>query len=149
MRQTILRLTNLLGCLALIALFSAIGNAQFRAGVQGVVTDNAGGAVAGVNVTLTNTETNQSQTTTTSDEGFYRFSNLPPGIYTITAEKADFKKVVNENVKVDAETIRGVDIFSNPRTDRVHVIAHRSKNRAGPDFWFHKRNFPCSRSFFG
>ncbi|MEO8042687.1 MAG: TonB-dependent receptor [Acidobacteriota bacterium] len=110
MRQIIFRLTNLLGCVALIVLFSIIGNAQFRAGVQGVVTDNVGGIVPGVTVTLTNTETNQSQTTTTSDEGYYRFSNLPPGIYTITAEKADFKKVVNENVKVDAETIRGVDL---------------------------------------
>ncbi|MEP6703516.1 MAG: TonB-dependent receptor, partial [Acidobacteriota bacterium] len=102
------------GCLALIALFSVLANAQFRAGVQGVLTDSAGGSIPGVAVTLTNTETNQSQTTTTSDEGFYRFSNLPPGIYTITAEKAGFKKVLNENVKVDAETVRGVDLVLDP-----------------------------------
>ncbi|MEO8574991.1 MAG: carboxypeptidase-like regulatory domain-containing protein, partial [Pyrinomonadaceae bacterium] len=110
MRLTILRLTNLLGCLALIAFFSVLANAQFRAGIQGVITDSAGGTIPGVTVTLTNTETNQSQTTTTSDEGFYRFSNLPPGIYTVAAEKTDFKKILNENVKVDAETVRGVDL---------------------------------------
>src|SRR5687768_17938479 len=108
MRQTTFRLVNLLGCLALIVLFSTIANAQFRAGVQGVVADSAGGAVPGATVTLTNNETNQTQTTTTSDEGFYRFSNLPPGTYSIAAEKTDFKKVLNENIKVDAESIRGV-----------------------------------------
>lgn len=110
MRQTTFGLTNLLGCVALIILFSAIGNAQFRAGIQGTVSDSAGGAVPGATVTLTNTETNKSQTTTTSDEGFYRFANLPPGIYTVAVEKENFKKVLNENVKVDAESIRGVDL---------------------------------------
>src|SRR5687767_16025268 len=110
MRQTTFTLINLIGCLALVMLFSQVGSAQFRAGVQGVVTDNAGGAVPGATVTLTNTETNQSQTTSTSDEGFYRFSNLTPGVYSVAAEKADFKRVLNENVKVDAESIRGVDL---------------------------------------
>ena len=110
MRQTTYRLASVLGCLVFIVLFSVVGNAQFRAGVQGVVTDSGGGAIPGATATLTNTETNQTQTTTTSDEGFYRFSNLPPGTYSITAEKADFKKVVNQDVKVDAESVRGVDL---------------------------------------
>ncbi|MBA3352057.1 MAG: carboxypeptidase regulatory-like domain-containing protein, partial [Blastocatellia bacterium] len=102
MRETSFKIGTLLSCLALIMLLSGIGHAQFRAGVQGTVSDNVGGTVPGATVTLTNTETNQSQTTTTSEDGFYRFSNLPPGVYTIAAEKADFKKVLNENVKVDA-----------------------------------------------
>src|SRR5215213_8507387 len=110
MRRTTFRLTNLLGCLALIVLSSAIGHAQFSAGVQGVVTDNAGGTVPGATVTLTNKETNQTQTTQTSDDGFYRFSALPPAVYLLSVEKEGFKKGVVDEVKVDAEATKGQDV---------------------------------------
>lgn len=110
MRRTMFRLASLLGCVALVALFSIIGNAQFRAGVQGVVTDGAGGTVPGATVTLTNKDTNQTQTTTTSDDGFYRFSGLPPGMYSVAVEKADFKKRIVNDVKVDAEAVLGQDV---------------------------------------
>ena len=110
MRRITFGLVNIIGCLLLVMLCSTLGFAQFRAGVQGVISDNAGGAVAGATVTLTNKETNQVQTMQSSDEGFYRFSNLAPGTYSISAEKENFKKVLNENVKVDAESVRGVDL---------------------------------------
>ncbi|MEP7076229.1 MAG: TonB-dependent receptor [Acidobacteriota bacterium] len=110
MRRISLKLTNLFGCLALIVLFTIIGNAQFRAGVQGVVTDNGGAVVPGATVTLTNKETNQVQTAQTSDEGFYRFSGLGPGAYSISVEKQGFKKGLVENVKVNAEALNGQDI---------------------------------------
>jgi hypothetical protein len=110
MRQTTFRLANLLGCLVLMMLFSTVGLAQFRAGVQGVVTDNAGGTVAGATVTLTNKETNDVRSTMTSDEGSYRFSALPPGLYSLTVEKENFKKSSIDDLKVDAETVRGQDV---------------------------------------
>ena len=110
MRQTTFRLVTLLGCLAVIMLLSTVGFAQFRAGVQGVVTDNAGGIVPGASVTLTNKETNQTQTTQSSEEGFYRFSALPPGTYSISAEKEGFKKRIVDDVKVEAEAVLGQDI---------------------------------------
>ncbi|HYJ90648.1 MAG TPA: carboxypeptidase-like regulatory domain-containing protein, partial [Pyrinomonadaceae bacterium] len=96
--------------LAIILFFAATGSAQFRAGVQGTVTDTAGGVVGGATVTLTNKETNQTQTTTTSDAGFYGFTGLAPGTYSVTAEKENFKKTVVDNVKVEAEATRGVDV---------------------------------------
>ena len=71
--------------------------AQFKAGLQGTVTDNNGGVVSEATVTLKNNETNQTQTTTASDSGFYRFSNLAPGSYMVTAEKSGFKKSVASN----------------------------------------------------
>jgi outer membrane receptor protein involved in Fe transport len=111
MRQTFVRISDLLGCLALITFLSVFAHAQFRAGIQGVVTDSTGGTVAGATVTLTNKETNQSQTTTTSDAGFYRFSGLAPGLYTVSAESAGFKKRIVDDVKVDAESIKGQDVI--------------------------------------
>jgi protocatechuate 3,4-dioxygenase beta subunit len=69
-----------------------LGTAQFNAGLQGTVTDSAGGVVPAATVTLTNTETNRTQTTVTSEDGFYRFTGLAPGLYEIAVEKQGFKK---------------------------------------------------------
>lgn len=110
MRRTTFKLANLLSCAAIIVFFAITGNAQFRAGLQGVVTDNGGGVVSAATVTLLNKETNQSQSTQTSDEGFYRFSGLAPGLYSVTVEKQDFKKRVVDEIKVDAESIKGQDV---------------------------------------
>ena len=93
-------------------LLCAVGtaNAQFKAGIQGTVTDTTGGLVPDAKVTLTNTETNKAQEVTTSSEGFYRISNLSPGKYTLATEKAGYKKSVLENVEVNAEAVQGIDV---------------------------------------
>ncbi|CAN5614573.1 hypothetical protein BH10ACI3_BH10ACI3_00860 [soil metagenome] len=93
-----------------IVVFALVGHAQFRAGVQGTVTDSVGGTVAGAKVTLTNKETSRSQETQSSDAGFYRFTNLAPGLYSITVEQQGFKKRVVEDVKVEAEALNGQDV---------------------------------------
>jgi hypothetical protein len=100
----------LYGILIVIALAATSASAQFRAGIQGVITDTAGATVAGATVTLTNKETNQTQTTTASDAGFYRFTGLAPGLYSVTVEQQGFKKHVQDNVKVDAEATTGLDL---------------------------------------
>lgn len=110
MRRISLRLANVLGCLALIVLLAVIGNAQFRAGLQGVVTDGSGGVVAGAKVTLVNKETGQTQSVETSGDGFYRFSSLAPGNYSITVEQQGFKKRVVDDIGVAAEAVKGQDI---------------------------------------
>jgi hypothetical protein len=89
---------------------AAITNAQFKASVQGTVTDTAGAAVPAATVTLTNKETNKTETTTASDSGFYRFSSLPPGTYSLTVEKENFKKQLVDNIVVEAEATKGVNV---------------------------------------
>ena len=89
-------------------------NAQFKAGVQGTVTDTAGGRVPGATITLTNKETSKTQTVTSSDEGFYRFSQLAPGSYTLNAEKSGFKKQLLENVVLAGEDVQGIDLTLTP-----------------------------------
>ncbi len=95
-----------------IFLLFAVGaaNAQFKAGIQGTVTDSSGGLVPEALVTLTNNETSKSQTTTTSNEGFYRFSQLPPGSYSLNAEKSGFKKQLLQNVVLSGEDVQGIDL---------------------------------------
>lgn len=94
----------------LLLVLATTASAQFRASVQGSVTDTQGGAVVGATVTLTSNETSKVQQTTTTDEGIYRFSGLAPGNYTLTAEQAGFSKKTIENVVISAETVEGVNI---------------------------------------
>jgi hypothetical protein len=84
------------GVLALTFLACALGLAQGTTSrVTGVVTDNAGAAVGGATVTLTDEGTNTSATTQTSDSGAYTFDLIQPGKYTITVEKQGFKKFIS------------------------------------------------------
>jgi Carboxypeptidase regulatory-like domain/TonB dependent receptor len=114
MQHIVSRLLRAGLCGLFTLLLAATASAQFRAGVQGSVKDPAGAVVAGATVTLTSKETNKSQQVTSSDDGFYRFSNLAPGNYTLTAEAAGFKKQVIENLTVSAENVEGADISLEP-----------------------------------
>lgn len=128
MRQTAFKLINSLVCVAFLAGMAIVANAQYKASIQGTVTDNTGAIVAGATVTLKNNETNQTQTTQSGDGGFYRFSGLAPGLYTLTVEVQNFKKQTVENVKVDAETLEGVDVILTAGTisETVTVEAENS-----------------------
>lgn len=110
MRRASIHLFRLILCITLTAIFVVVANAQFRASIQGSITDNTGATVPGVTVILTNPNTGQTQQTVANDDGFFRFSGLAPGFYTVTAEKEGFKKQTVENVKVDAEAVSGIDI---------------------------------------
>jgi len=91
-------------------LFTGMAYAQYRAGIQGSVTDSQGAVVPDATVTLTSQETNVSKQTTSSPSGTYTFNGLAPGAYRLIVEKAGFKKQVLENVRVAAEQMQGVDL---------------------------------------
>lgn len=110
MRRAKFGLAGLFGCIVILALSTITAHAQFRAAVQGVVSDSAGAAVPGATITLTNKETSATQRTASSNEGFYRFSGLPPGTYSVAVEQQGFNRRVIEEIKVDAEATTGQDI---------------------------------------
>ena len=97
--------------LILILSFSALPTyAQYRASIQGVVTDPDGAAVSGAILTLTNRETNQTLTATTNDSGIYNFNALPPNKYSLTVEKTGFKKKVLDNVGLIADQANALNV---------------------------------------
>lgn len=98
-------------CGLLVGFFAASANAQFRASVQGSITDPTAAVVPGATVTLTSNETNKTQQIKTNNEGFYRFTGLAPGSYTVSAEQTGFKKQVLENIVVNAEETQGVNLM--------------------------------------
>lgn len=110
MRKAVFHSFRLICLSAIMFTLAIIVNAQFKAAIQGTITDNAGAVVPGATVTLTSKETGQTRQTVASDGGFYRFSGLAPGQYNISVEIQNFKKQTVENIQVDAETLEGVDI---------------------------------------
>ena len=73
--------------------------AQYRASIQGVVTDPTGAVVPGATVTLTDKETNRTLTATSDDGGIYNFTALPPSTFVVTVERTGFKKKTIDNYK--------------------------------------------------
>src|SRR6266542_3673135 len=92
----------------------ATAQAQFKAGIQGTVTDTAGGLIPEAKITLLNTETEKTQETTTSADGFYRLSGLAPAKYKLTVEKAGYKQKVFDDVAINAEAVQGIDVALEP-----------------------------------
>jgi len=101
--------TIVCGLFILSAMITA--QAQFRAGIQGTISDANGALVPGARVILKDLENGKTQEVTSSDEGFYRIVGLAPGRYELTVEKEGYKKSLAQNVTVAAETIQGVDVF--------------------------------------
>lgn len=85
------------------SLFAPLAHAQYRGSIQGVVTDDTGALVQDAGVTLINQETSRAQHTNTNAAGVYNFIELPPSRYTLTVEKAGFKKYSATDVQIIAE----------------------------------------------
>jgi hypothetical protein len=93
-----------------VFLAGTTARAQYRASLQGTVTDAQGGVIPGVTVTLVDKDTNRTLTVVTNENGVYVFNALAPRPYTIEAELAGFKKAVIEDVRILAEQGNTVDL---------------------------------------
>ena len=66
--------------------------AQVAAGeITGIVKDQAGAAVPGATVTVTNVATNRQRVVVSSGDGVYTAPSLPPGDYRVDVELSGFK----------------------------------------------------------
>ncbi len=101
---------RILSCGSLILCFALIANAQFKASLQGTVTDINGAAVPGATAVLINVETNKTVQTMSGDNGFYRFNGLAPGNYKLTVTQTNFKQNVVENINITADILQGLDV---------------------------------------
>jgi hypothetical protein len=103
---------NVVSALALlcVSLAAVPVSAQYRASLQGTVTDPQGGVVPGATVTLTDKETNRTLETVTGDTGGYVFTALAARTYTLTVELAGFKKKVLDDVRIIAEQANSINV---------------------------------------
>ncbi len=79
--------------------------------LRGTISDKSGAVVAGVSVSAREILTNVVARTVTSDsQGNYEIPGLKTGSYQVTASMAGFKKSVVEDVQLQSNQIRRVDI---------------------------------------
>jgi hypothetical protein len=96
---------------ALFVLCSSLAFSQeFRATLTGRISDPAGAAVPGAEVTVKNAQTGDVTNTKSDDDGNYQVLFLTPGSYVVTVEKAGFKKAIREGVTLDVAARGVVDI---------------------------------------
>ena len=108
------------------ALTSGNAYAQIDQGaIAGTVTDSSGGVISGATVTLTNNDTGLIFTRSTTASGFYTFTPIKIGTYTITVAAPNFDKSVQQNIRVDVSQTVGVNITLKPGavTETVNVTA--------------------------
>lgn len=78
--------------------------------LAGTVTDNSGGVLPGVTVTLRNLDTGLVRTVVTNEVGKYSFPTVPPtGRWTLTAELAGFQTVTRDGLVFQANTLPQID----------------------------------------
>ena len=107
MKKTLLILT---AALALLLATASAALGQSTGTISGIVSDQSGAIVAGANVRAQIPATNYKRETTTATNGFYRFNQLPVGVYTIEVEAAGFKKTVTREIALSVNDSLTLDI---------------------------------------
>ena len=96
-----------LGCL----LSSAAAQAQVLYGtLLGTVEDSTGALVQGAAVTATSTDTGRAYQVLTNEAGLYRFADLLPGTYRVSAGAPGFSTFAQAGVSVTINTVTRVDV---------------------------------------
>src|SRR6266545_3521389 len=98
----------LFGLLALCSPFALAQ--QETATITGEVRDANGSVVSKATITVTNVQTNVSIRSETNDQGLYTVPSLKPGPYSITVEKAGFKKSVRSGVTLQVNQVARLDV---------------------------------------
>ena len=118
--------------LLLLTLMATRGYAQFNSAVQGTVTDPAGAVVAGATITLHSAQTGIDLQDTTKSAGFFRFSGVGPGDYTVTVESSGFART-STGVHVVQDQIASVDVALTVGTTTAQVNVTGAQDQLNPD----------------
>jgi Carboxypeptidase regulatory-like domain len=98
--------------------------AQFNSAVEGTVTDPTGAAVGNAAVILHNVQAGIDLHDTTRSAGFFRFSDVGPGDYTVTVEASGFaRNSTTVHVIQDQNVSTNVSLTVGATTAQVNVTA--------------------------
>jgi len=103
------------GVMCGLLLLSLPAFSQGTAGkILGTVTDQTGGAMAGVTVIVTDIDRNAPRTLTTGSAGEYNAPNLLPGHYKVRAEAKGFKVTERQNITLEVNAEVRIDLAMQP-----------------------------------
>jgi hypothetical protein len=104
------RAVHCLVACALVALFAGLCLGQdYRARLQGTITDPSQASIAGASVILTNVATGIATVQQSNETGHYLFDLVEPGAYTLGVTAPGFSKFFAENVVLQTRSDLTVD----------------------------------------
>jgi len=86
------------------------GQSSTSGSITGTVRDPQGAAVPKAEVTLTDEKNGVSRTVSATDDGFFNFTSVVPGMYSVSAAPAGFKKTVQTGVEVHVNENKTVNL---------------------------------------
>lgn len=115
------RVARLLGFAMVVLAMALSGFAQVQTGnMFGKVVDADGASLPGVTVTLSGV--GASQVFVTDAQGAFRFLNLDPGFYTLSAELAGFGSVVRSGVQVNIGRSTNITMELTPALEQTITV---------------------------
>jgi hypothetical protein len=81
-----------------------------RATLVGRITDETGAVVPQTRITLTNIGTNEIRAVDIGDDGEFAIPQLAPGEYTLTAERAGFRREVRRGIVLETGQQARIDV---------------------------------------
>ncbi|HEY7096641.1 MAG TPA: TonB-dependent receptor [Terriglobales bacterium] len=109
-----MRLTTLKSTLFSMAVLLWLGGGAFaqttEGGIVGMIRDEKGANIANATVTVTNPSTGLQRQTTSADNGVFRVTGLPTGVYQLKAEAAGFAIRTTTGIEVGVDQTRSVDL---------------------------------------
>lgn len=111
--------------IALLLLMTIGAIAQSTTSIDGTVLDSSQAAVPNAQVTLTNLDTRDSRSATVSGQGYFTFTDLNPGKYSVKVSAPGFKNWAQTNIVLTVDqhaTIRPV-LQPGAVTETVEVSA--------------------------
>ena len=123
-----LRFKRIFLILAVLCLYAAGLQTIFAQAVGtilGTISDTSGAIVPNVTVTITNMQTGQVRMARSNNAGNYIAPALPPGRYTVEAEKAGFRKETHQDLELQVDQSARIDIVFQPGsvTEAIVVAA--------------------------
>jgi hypothetical protein len=112
--------------LAIVALLVGGAFGQISGNIMGTVVDPGDASVPGVDVQIKDVATGTIHKFTTANEGIFRFNNIPPGTYFLTAKVQGFKTYTQQDINLaSAETrdLGKIQLSLGSLTEEVSVVA--------------------------
>ena len=95
----------------LAVLWAAAAFSQTSNGViRGIVSDSSGAVIGGAKVIATAAATGVEYSSTSNDAGLYNIPGLPAGAYTLTVERAGFRKYVRTGLTIATGETLALDV---------------------------------------
>ncbi len=103
-------ISKLLALLAVVFALPLLFAQETTAGIQGTVKDASGAVVGNAHVIVRGPALAGDKSLDSESTGYYRFANLPPGVYTVEVSAKGFKTVKREGLNLEVGHLPTVDI---------------------------------------